>query len=267
MKERVITGGLGAAGFLTLLYLGGWWYTTLIFIIALIAFWEYSRTLGYSQGWIPMGIGYLGVTLILLSNLPQLQGDSLFGVDLSKTYLLILLLYFIWMVLSRNHLDIYRLSFLFVGVMYIGFGFSLMMETVWRENGLGFALSLLVVLVTFANDSGAYFVGRKWGKRKLWPHISPKKTVEGSLAGIAFGVLFAIPIGLFFPILGSIPYVLFLGFLTAVVGQIGDLVESAIKRTTGVKDSGKILPGHGGMLDRFDSLLFTFLVLHIFDLL
>lgn len=266
MKERVITGGLGAAGYLALLYLGGWWYTGLIFVTAMIAFWEYSRTLGHSQGLIPILIGYAGVALILLSRLPGWKDQSLFQIDLSKSFLFTLLLLMVWMVLSRNHLDIYQLSFFMVGILYIGFGFAFMLETIWKEE-TGFAYSLLVLIVTWSNDSGAYFVGRKWGKKKLWPAISPKKTIEGSLGGVGFGIFFALVVWIFYPELGSIPYVLFLGLIIAVVGQIGDLVESAIKRTTGVKDSGKILPGHGGVLDRFDSLIFSFLVLYIFDLI
>lgn len=264
MKERVITGGLGAAGFLALMYLGEWWYTGLILLIALIAFWEYSHTLGDSQGWVPISIGMAGVILIFLSGIPPLK-ETLFGIPLTDSHLLILLLLCVWMVWSRNHLDIYHLSFLYFGVVYIGFGFTVMMQTIWLENG--FALSLLVVLVTWANDTGAYFIGRKWGNQKLCPQISPKKTVEGSLAGIVFGFVCALIIGLFHPNIGSLPFVAFLGILIAVVGQIGDLVESAIKRTTGVKDSGNLLPGHGGILDRFDSMIFTFLVLQIFALL
>jgi len=165
------------------------------------------------------------------------------------------------MVLSRNRLDIYRVSYLFIGAIYIGFGFSYMIQLRWMTDGL--LWSLLVLGVIWAGDTGAYFVGRKFGRRKLWPAISPNKTVEGSAGGLILAVIIGLPIASTIP---SLDRLAALGFilLIAVAGQLGDLVESAIKRTTGVKDSGGLLPGHGGVLDRFDSLLFAFFIIHLF---
>jgi phosphatidate cytidylyltransferase len=125
----------------------------------------------------------------------------------------------------------------------------------------------LVIFITWANDSGAYFIGRKWGKTKLIPEISPNKTLEGSFAGVVFGMVVSVAVFLAFPPLGDLGKAVWLGLLIAVVGQVGDLIESAFKRTAGVKDSGSILPGHGGVLDRFDSLVFSFLVLSLLNFL
>ena len=122
---------------------------------------------------------------------------------------------------------------------------------------------LLPLLVVWASDSAAYFVGRAVGRTKLAPHASPGKTVEGSLAGAAGGMLAAWLVaewsmsgssGIVF----DVRLVLGLGLVIAVVGQVGDLAESVLKRQAGVKDSGRILPGHGGALDRLDALLFAF---------
>ncbi len=117
---------------------------------------------------------------------------------------------------------------------------------------------LWILIVTFANDTAAFYVGTTWGKHKLAPAISPKKSIEGSAGGLAGSmVLGFIFILIFFQdsllALKMLPCTLIL----AIAGQLGDLTESAIKRRAGIKDSGKILPGHGGVLDRIDGLLFT----------
>ena len=118
-------------------------------------------------------------------------------------------------------------------------------------------------------DSGAYLIGRKLGKHKLAPHVSPNKTWEGSIGGSLVSV---IVVGLylaFSPVKFAygLPIMLLLTVVLSVGGQIGDLIESAFKRHYGVKDSGKILPGHGGILDRFDSLLFVLPLMHLFGLI
>jgi len=109
---------------------------------------------------------------------------------------------------------------------------------------------------------GAYFTGRKIGKRKLWPEISPNKTIEGFVGGIIWavgiGVIFAYFAGMEQPMV----VVIIVAIAASIFGQLGDLVESALKRHFNVKDSGKILPGHGGILDRFDSILFVMPLLH-----
>ena len=125
---------------------------------------------------------------------------------------------------------------------------------------------LVVTLCTaFFADTVAYFFGRTWGKHKLYPAVSPKKTWEGSLGGVIGSVLATVGVGALWtlPELAIGPAVA-LGVVASVCGQSGDLVESMIKRTFGVKDSGSILPGHGGMLDRIDALLFVAPIVYYF---
>jgi len=114
-----------------------------------------------------------------------------------------------------------------------------------------------IMLITWAGDTGAYLAGRTFGKHKLYPEVSPKKTFEGVLGGIVLAIVAAFGArGTFFPNL-TILECLLLAPLLDVAGVAGDLVESLLKRSAGVKDSGKIFPGHGGILDRLDSLLFS----------
>ena len=131
------------------------------------------------------------------------------------------------------------------------------------DNGL--PLFFFVLFNIWATDSGAYFIGRALGKRKLWPEISPKKTVEGAIGGIASALVLTVIFQLIHPLF-SFSEALLAAIVIAVFGQMGDLVESALKRHYGVKDSGNILPGHGGILDRFDSLIFVLPILHVLQL-
>ena len=115
---------------------------------------------------------------------------------------------------------------------------------------------LLAFALAWGSDTSAYFVGRKFGKTKLAPRISPKKTLEGAAGGLAGSVLCAIVISFFVPALPVVDAIA-LALIAGVAGQGGDLFESVLKRSSGVKDSGGILPGHGGLLDRVDALVFT----------
>ena len=128
----------------------------------------------------------------------------------------------------------------------------------------GILYIFFALFLIWATDSGAYFIGRKFGKKKLAPTISPNKTVEGSIGGVICALIVML-IFFFFTNLGQ-EYSLIRLFLITIVlsafGQLGDLVESALKRLYDVKDSGNILPGHGGILDRVDSWLFVMPLLH-----
>ncbi len=124
-------------------------------------------------------------------------------------------------------------------------------------TGVGLGWLLLVLLSTWLSDTGAFLVGRTFGRRKLIPRISPNKTVEGALGGIAFAGITALLCTELFELDIAGWVAMMLGLALGAAGILGDLAESAIKRHAGVKDSGTLIPGHGGMLDRIDALLFT----------
>jgi len=139
------------------------------------------------------------------------------------------------------------------GILYVSWFFSFLIKIRYLPSGLGFLAALL--LITKLGDIGAYLVGSKWGKKLLIPRISPKKTIEGALGGLAFSILGGLACKRFLPF--EYGQLLIISASLGVLGQLGDLSESLLKRDCQVKDSGNIFPGMGGILDQIDSLLFT----------
>ncbi|EAW0570638.1 phosphatidate cytidylyltransferase, partial [Listeria monocytogenes] len=166
-------------------------------------------------------------------------------------------------VFSRNKFHFDQVGICMVAAFYTGFGFHYLALT--REAGLMYVLFALFIV--WSTDTGAYFIGKAIGKHKLAPNVSPNKTVEGFIGGIVCALVIAGGFYYFAELPGNIALVLALLVFLSIFGQLGDLVESALKRFYGVKDSGKILPGHGGILDRFDSLLFVLPLLHILQII
>lgn len=143
-----------------------------------------------------------------------------------------------------------------LGVLYIAFPLSLLVPLRWADPPAGRKLMALLFFVIWAGDIVAYFVGRAIGRTPLLPRISPKKTVEGAIGGLVGSLLVGWVIGKWFWRTASLKTVILMAGAIAVAGQVGDLAESALKRSADVKDTGTLLPGHGGLLDRVDSLLF-----------
>jgi len=149
------------------------------------------------------------------------------------------------------------------GPFYLGVLFGTISRLFLHEHGGAWVL--LVLIYAFGSDTMGYFVGRALGKHKLYPVVSPAKTIEGSLGGLLGALIFG---GLlahfwFLPELPLLDAIL-LSLIAAAAGQAGDLCESLLKRSVGVKDSGKMLPGHGGILDRVDAMVFTSAVVYLY---
>lgn len=150
-----------------------------------------------------------------------------------------------------------------LGTMYVGMlaGSLIRLRSDFAE---GPKLVFFLLLVVWLGDTGAYYFGKKFGTRKLSPRISPKKTVEGGIGGIVASVITAIVIHLTFFREFPLPHAIIVGIVLSIAGVIGDLAESLWKRSAAVKDSGSLIPGHGGFLDRLDSVLFTAPILYIY---
>jgi phosphatidate cytidylyltransferase len=262
MMQRIITGVLAAAVFLTLLYLGKFLFAALIILAAVVGFFEYIKMFKYKLVQISSIIGFASVFYLVFpwENYLQLQMLSF-----EAMIWIILLILLSITVISKNKFNIEQASILLIGILYIGMGFHYIIVTRFMENGLFW--TLLIFACVWITDIGAYFTGWAIGKRLLWPSISPKKTVEGAVGAIVFSIAAAILFSLYAPELLPIQNAVWIGFVVSIVGQLGDFIQSAYKRVRGVKDSGTILPGHGGVLDRCDSWLIVFPLVHLLSLL
>ncbi|HJE86688.1 phosphatidate cytidylyltransferase [Levilactobacillus brevis] len=262
MKQRVITAVVALIIFIPIIIAGHIWIDIAAFALGLVALSEVlimRKKLLVSPEAIISGIG------ILLVIAPQ--G---WWVDLPHfldpwyiVYLFVLLL-LLRTVVSKNRFSFDDAGMITLSMLYIGIGFHFFIAA----RAVSLVALLYALFIVWTTDSGAYMIGRKLGKHKLAPHISPNKTWEGSIGGSLVATIVGSVFWYFFPIGHySLIVMIILTLIFSIVGQFGDLVESALKRYYGVKDSGKILPGHGGILDRFDSLLLVLPVIHLFGLI
>lgn len=257
MKQRIITAIIALLVFLPIIIIGNWPFTLFVYLLATIGIYELIRMRRIQKYIIPLVISFLMLWLILF------QETWEFTLTYSKFELLtfFILLLLAYTVLVKNKFTFDHAGFILLATFYLGIGFYYLIDI--RDGESGLKNIFFAFLIIWSTDTGAYFIGRKFGKRKLWPEISPNKTIEGAIGGILLACIVAIIFHFITPFPKSLFVVIIVTILASIFGQIGDLVESALKRNYGVKDSGNILPGHGGILDRFDSLLFVLPLLHI----
>lgn len=238
-------------------YLGSYWFSAFSLILAIIAYHEFVAIIKvrFRTKW---SVGLIGITSLFLPLF------NLGSEQIQIKVLITLALFFITATVFNEHFSIEKAGALLIGTLYIGFGF-LALAQARLDEGLLWTLSILLTI--WAADSGAYFVGRKFGKRKLAPNISPNKTVEGAIGGVVTALVIGTTLQFTLNVFSSYFEALGILLIVSIAGQVGDLVESALKRNYGVKDSGKLLPGHGGILDRMDSWIFVFIGLYIIGLI
>ena len=215
----------------------------------------YTLTLPHSKGverWVGIGLGL--ILSIIVS-----YGDS--KIVLPFFVLLLLLLSILFMSTSQNlSSTISNMGIMLFGIFYIGFLLSHVSLIRNRIDGKQWVLFLIAIV--WAGDISAFLSGTLFGRHKLYPKISPKKTYEGLAGGIVGSVILALTFALLFIPKLEIGFCIFLAIGLGFLGQLGDFTESMLKRSAQVKDSGSLIPGHGGMLDRLDSFLFSAPFLH-----
>lgn len=258
MKQRIITAVVALIFFIPLVAIGGMPLQVLAAAMAGVGVYELFNMKGLE---IKSLEGVLSILAAVLLVLPKAQWFNFLPESVTNFTLFYLIVMFILMVpvFSKNSYTFDDVAFPVLVSLYVGVGFQNF--TLARESGV--SVLMFALLVVWSTDIGAYFCGMKLGKNKLAPHISPNKTIEGAIGGIICAVIIATIYLLIWPMNYSLLVMLPLTAIFSVVGQMGDLVQSAYKRHYGVKDSGNILPGHGGILDRFDSLLFVFPFMHL----
>jgi len=255
MKTRTITAIIAMAIFLPVVVYGKLPLLIMAYLLAIVALKEVLNMKNIKLYSLP---GIISVVAICLIMLPE--KSKIVALDYQVPFLILMSLIMLsYTVMSKNRFNFVDAAFCMLAVAYIGIGFMYFYET--RNNGLIYILfALLIVWVT---DTGAYIFGRLFGKNKLWPEISPNKTIEGFVGGILSSTIIAIIFSINYDMPLSILPLILLTWLFSMFGQLGDLVESALKRHFDVKDSGNLLPGHGGILDRFDSFIFVLPLMNI----
>ncbi len=259
MKTRLITAFIGAILFLTVLFSPPIVFQAAVIIVAGIATYEAYSVTGIIKK-VPLAIsGCFGVLWCALLGCMHLNSLAipmdicLLCITLYAATLLAL------MVFCHNDIKLHDAATGFFMSVFIGLFYSFLIPL--REDSLGIYLVLILFAGTWCGDGGAYFIGIRFGKTKLAPTLSPKKTVEGAFGGLLGSVIgmliIAFITGVILKIKINFVGMLFTGIGCAVLGPIADIATSAIKREFGVKDFGNLFPGHGGVLDRFDSVLLT----------
>lgn len=258
IRQRLLSSAIGLPIVLILIWFGGWFFAAGLLFAAMWSVWELfgmARRAGYHVSY---GIGFGGTAALLLT--PALVGEQAAGGSYVSVVVLVAgLLYLVYRSgRSANPLPDSLLTL--GGTYYLGllFGYAVLLRAL--PEGRGWLV--LLFLATFAADTSAFVVGRKWGKYRLAPAVSPSKTLEGAIGGLVAGIAVTLALTVLLPLPLGWWQALAIGFLITLAGQLGDLVESAIKRGFQAKDAGALLPGHGGILDRADSLLFAALMLY-----
>jgi len=257
LKKRVITSLVG----LPLLIVAIWfdqplpWFTIFVALWGLVALFEFYRLVGISSITSLTVFGLVWTLLIIAS--PHCTFGFVIPVLLAAGVVLSLIL----LVLRQN--TFLSWVWMMIGILYIGWLLSYLVAL--RLDG-GRNWVFLALFVTFGSDTTAFFVGRALGRHHLAPAISPHKTWEGAVGGVlgavVVSILFTLPTPLQLPL--GYGQAAVLGILVSVFGQFGDLAESLLKRNVGAKESGRLVPGHGGFLDRMDSAVFAGVVVYLY---
>ncbi len=255
------------AAIFVLIMLGGLYggYYSFILLFALITglcLWEFLYMTidhGKRRDWLRRILGVaFGLTpfaLAVMIHLNWIKINDTFVIITALLFFPFIFMAFIYELIAQSESPFGNVAFIVLGMVYIGAPFALL-DFIAFEGNTFYANTIFgLLLMTWFNDTGAYIVGSKFGKTKLLPRISPNKTWEGSLGGVFFTFLTALVLCQIFPERHAVDWFV-LAAIVAVFGSVGDLIESMLKRSVGVKDSGNLLPGHGGVLDRFDAFIF-----------
>lgn len=255
LTQRLITGILGSAAVITGVCYSEWTYFTLFFVLCGLSMREFYKLVGL-DGMVPqrsLGIAIGLLIFALTFFVEQKTADPKFF------FLVFPLASIVFMVKLYKKLErkpFTNIAFTFLGIFYIAMPLSLLNIAAYDDGKYNFEIILGSLLILWASDTGAYFAGTRFGKRKLFERISPKKSWEGFFGGAALAFVITFIFTQYFHHLDNYQWYI-IAVLIIVGGTFGDLVESLLKRSIEIKDSGDVLPGHGGFLDRFDGLLIS----------
>lgn len=261
MNNRYL-GALVLAPFIIFLFIGGLFLKYGIMVLALFGLYEFYKVIKEKQINAVKFVGYFMCIIYYTLFIPK-------DIAFKEVFLFI-----IFMTLILLCLPVLNIKYTFIdvactilGFLYVAVFFSFIPLVNAKENGN--LLIWLIFISSWLCDTSAYYVGRAFGKNKLCPKISPKKTIEGSIGGLIGSSIACLILGYFINVYSFGVYIplyhyLIIGLICGVFCQLGDLIASSIKRYVGVKDYSNLIPGHGGILDRFDSILFSSVIVYFY---
>ncbi|MGI6538751.1 MAG: phosphatidate cytidylyltransferase [Caldicoprobacterales bacterium] len=259
--KRIISAALAISFLIILLWVGGWLFNMSLLLISLAALRELYHAFS-KIGFSPLrAAGFIAVTVFFIQHF-------LFKGIYDFIYIFIVIILLLTVQLFRRSYKVNDIAITILGFFYPGI--LLVFASYMREHAYVFPnyLLILTLVATYSTDTYAYFIGRALGKHKLCPTISPNKTKEGSIGGLAGSVVTVVMLGIVlnwvYNIKVDIIHFVAIGILGGFFSQFGDLSASSIKRQCNIKDFGNVLPGHGGILDRIDSLLFVLPVIYTY---
>jgi phosphatidate cytidylyltransferase len=257
LKKRIIAALWGIPLLIAVISFGEPWFSAIVAACGLLALFEFYRLIAATK-MPPMT--YFGLVWALLFIISP-HFEYFFYVPLLLTTMVILPL--IWLLFYPNREQAFtRWAWTIAGIIYIGWLLSHLVALRGLADGKGWVFFAL--FTNFASDTGAFFIGKAMGRHHLFPSISPGKTWEGAIGGIFSAFAASLLLVFIFNLPLSYWQAILLGLAISIFGQLGDLVESLFKRNTGVKEASHILPGHGGMLDRIDSVVFSVIVVYYY---
>ncbi|NLE25814.1 MAG: phosphatidate cytidylyltransferase [Clostridiaceae bacterium] len=279
MLTRIISGIIASAILIALLLLPSYVLAMVALAASIIGLFEFSNAMRKRNINIDLPVSIVSTVIIMgkaygitipVEIFPKLSGflTKIFAANNLNAFFYILVLYlFCRIIFDRTNCHIEDMAYTLLGIVYIPFLLSFAIMT--RNLARGFEFIWLVLIGSVMTDIFAYFVGVSIGKNKIIPHISPKKTVEGSIGGALGCMLIMVLYGMIIMNRAgaaniSLYHFAVMGFLCGVVAQLGDWAASAIKRYSGIKDFGNLIPGHGGIMDRVDSIIFVSPLVYIY---
>ncbi len=254
LQQRVISGVIGAAIIIAAIIFSQWSFFFIFLVVAVAAQVEFYNLVKQEVAKPNILLGLLIGVINYGLFFHTLKSGSDFRWFILNFPLISLI--FISELYTRKTNPFTNISFTLLGILYVSMPFSLLLLCVYFQGTYNWQIVVGIIMFLWLNDTGAYISGRLFGKRKLFERISPKKTWEGSIGGLIFAVGGSLIIGHYFPVLPQQKWTV-CSVIIVVLGTYGDLIESLFKRSIDIKDSGSIIPGHGGFLDRFDSLIIS----------
>jgi len=253
LKPRIATAIVGAFLIIAGTAYNMWTYFVVFLVLSLLTQWEFYK-LARMDDKLPLKVWGTFIGQIFFILIFLIEAEIL---ELKMLLLIFPLLASVFMIKLYKKDDIEpftNIAYTFLGIIYVAIPFSLLNVIAFANHEFSHEVVVGILFILWASDTGAYFSGIMLGKKKLFERVSPKKTWEGSIGGGLLALAMAYVLSLFFHDLNTIQWLVASG-LIVITGIYGDLIESVFKRSIEIKDSGRALPGHGGFLDRFDSLL------------